>query len=230
MGKIKRLRLVGGPNGSGKSTLIADLSNKVHLHNYYNADDLERLLHEGISLGPLKYFDYENANSYLSQHFLSIYYKSFKFESKQKWHGEINSYLASALAEYLRYETLRQSDSLTFETVMSHHSKLKFFEDAKALGYRNYLYFITTQDPKINVDRVRQRVQLGGHPVNEIKIVDRYWRSLENLLPAILLSDRAYLFDNSGKQYVLIAEVTRGSRLEIKGNFIPRWLDKYLLR
>jgi predicted ABC-type ATPase len=70
------------------------------------------------------------------------------------------------------------------------------------------------------------RVTLGGHGVPEDKIEPRYDRSLSLLLEAIKLTDRAYLFDNSGAEHVLIAEVTEGRKIELKTHDIPGWFIK----
>lgn len=52
---------------------------------------------------------------------------------------------------------------------------------AQALGYRTYLYFVSTEDPEINVDRVRIRVEEGGHMVAPDKVRSRYFNSLSLL-------------------------------------------------
>jgi predicted ABC-type ATPase len=61
---------------------------------------------------------------------------------------------------------------------MSHPSKVALLARAQMAGYRTYLYFIATDDPAINISRVRNRVKLGGHAVPEDRIVQRYHRSL----------------------------------------------------
>jgi predicted ABC-type ATPase len=81
---------------------------------------------------------------------------------------------------------------------MSHHSKVDLLAQAQAAGYRTYLYFVATDDPVINISRVKSRVKLGGHNVPEDKIAERYHRSLELLMDAIRHTNRAYVFDNSG--------------------------------
>jgi predicted ABC-type ATPase len=58
--------------------------------------------------------------------------------------------------------------------------------------------------------------------------VDRYYRSLDLLLDAVRLTDRAYLFDNSGREPVLIAEVTDGRHVQFIVDPISEWLDIYL--
>jgi predicted ABC-type ATPase len=52
---------------------------------------------------------------------------------------------------------------------------------------------------EINIGRIRYRVSQGGHAVPEDKIVSRYYRSLELLIPAIKSTNRAFIFDNSGE-------------------------------
>ena len=80
---------------------------------------------------------------------------------------------------------------------MSHESKVEFLKRAQQLGYKTYLYFITTEDPTINVNRVQYREAQGGHSVPINKIIDRYERSMNLLIDAIENANRAFLFDNS---------------------------------
>ena len=112
-------------------------------------------------------------------------------------HVPINSYFASATVDFLRQKLLERRISFTFETVMSHPSKVDLLRHAQTAGYRTYLYFIATDDPEINISRVRNRVKLGGHDVPEDRIASRYYRSLDLLLDAIRHTNRAYVFDNS---------------------------------
>ena len=113
---------------------------------------------------------------------------------------------------------------------MSHDSKINFLEKAKQNNYRIYLYYSATEDPIININRVRNRVALNGHFVNEEKIRDRYFKSLQLLKKAIKISDRAYIWDNSSIAAVLIAEITNGSDIELtdKPN-TPTWFINYVL-
>src|SRR5687768_17536329 len=59
------------------------------------------------------------------------------------------------------------------------------------------IFFVALEEPRLNVERVRQRVALGGHSVPEDRIIARYDRSLALLPQAIEQSDRTVLFDNS---------------------------------
>jgi predicted ABC-type ATPase len=106
---------------------------------------------------------------------------------------------------------------------MSSPDKVALLRKAQERGFRTYLYFVATDDPMINISRVRNRVRLGGHPVPEDKIVSRYGRSLGLLLDAIRHNDRAYIFDNSSHESTWLAEVTNGEDLELRTEQIPAW-------
>jgi predicted ABC-type ATPase len=144
---------------------------------------------------------------------------------------EVNSYLASALVDFLRQRLIASQTPFTFETVMSHPGKVAILKQAQQSGFRTCLYYIATNDPEINVSRVRNRVRLGGHPVPEDKIVSRYHRSLELLMEAIRFTHRAFIFDNSGhdQDRTWLAEVTDGQVLELKSDVVPAWFQRAVL-
>ena len=138
--------------------------------------------------------------------------------------GPYNSYLAAALADAVRQELLRQGQTFTFETVMSHRSKIDFMWQARELGYRVYLYFVATDDPAINIDRVRRRVLRGGHPVEDDRVVDRYHKSIALMTEACEAAHRAYIFDNSGARHKLLVEVTDFETVRLEASVINPWL------
>ena len=112
---------------------------------------------------------------------------------------------------------------------MSHPTKLDFIKKAKEKGYRVYLYYIATEDPDINISRVNVRVAQLGHNVQPEVIRNRYFKSLSNLKQAVKLTNRAYIFDNSGKASVLIAEITDGVDVQVfDPEKAPNWFIKYL--
>ena len=137
-----------------------------------------------------------------------------------------NSYLASILADFIRQQLVKRRLSFTFETVMSSADKVDLLAKARIEGFRTYLYYIATDDPAINVWRVKRRVELGGHNVPTDKIISRYHRSLALLLEAIRNSDRAYLFDNSGIEQYSIAEITSGRVLQMRSDTLPNWFKQ----
>ena len=137
----------------------------------------------------------------------------------------VNSYVASAVADFFRQHLLASRASFTLETVMSHSSKVELLKNAQQLGFRTYLYFVATEDPEINISRVRVRVRQGGHSVPEDKIVKRYHAAIGQLREALRFTNRAYIFDNSGDgvAHSWIAEITEGRELELKTDKMPAW-------
>lgn len=137
--------------------------------------------------------------------------------------GPYDSYLAAALAEAVRREHLDEGQTFTFETVMSHPSKIDFMEEARARGYRVYLYFVATDDPDINIDRVHRRVMQGGHAVADEKVVERYHKSIALMTRACAVAHRAYIFDNSGSKHKLLAEVTDFETIRLDASLLNPW-------
>ncbi len=235
-----RLRIFAGPNGSGKST-IKEMLPPQWLGVYVNADDLESRLKidGGIDLETFGIASSQSAiNSFLKTSGLAL--RDDVMNSLGTWIMEgrnlridapaLSSYHASILADFIRFSLVDARISFTFETVMSSPAKVDFLRSAKAAGYRTYLYFIATENPEINVARVRHRVASGGHSVPESKIIERYHRSLALLDSAIQSTDRAYLFDSSeSDRRNWIAEITSGSDLEIKTDSVPAWFRKAVL-
>lgn len=236
-----RLRMFAGPNGSGKSTLKNVLPSEL-LGVYLNADELEQSLrnHGHIAVAnfglqpeqilPSHVKDFFRQSSLLKSAGLTstadlLYVDSGVIDFSKV---SVNSYVASVLADFLRRCLLRQQASFTMETVMSSVDKVELLGTAQSRGYRTYLYFIATEDPAINVSRVQNRVRMGGHSVPEDKIISRYDRCLELLVPAIRHTNRAYVFDNSadGRESTWIADITDGKLIELKATRIPDWFRR----
>lgn len=118
--------------------------------------------------------------------------------------------------------------SFTMETVFSHADKLIFMEKAIKQGYRVYLYFVSTESPEINLKRIEGRVKAGGHDVPAEKVVERYERTMQNLLPALRLAYRAYLFDNSGTETIKVAEKFNDGTMFLEEK-VPTWVLKYIV-
>jgi predicted ABC-type ATPase len=244
MALAKRLRIFAGPNGSGKTTIIEGLriGRPELLGIYVNADDIEHDIasKDGLPLDNYQInFSLEKLQSFFKEKAFSpekLLNKSiannFNLKDNSLYLSDIsiNSYIAADIAEFIRQELLKAGKSFTYETVMSHKNKLAFMKLAKEEGYRVYLYFVATEDPDINVNRVKIRVAQQGHGVAPEVIRSRYYRSLENLKDAVKITDRAYIFDSSGEVNRLIAEVTNGVHVEvIDEESVPNWFVKYLV-
>lgn len=233
-----RLRVLAGPNGSGKSTIKLELKPKW-IGVFVNADEMERdlsatqgflnLRHLGISGevgGELNRITQSLKSSGLESRLdLPTLLAGMRLDQAMMlWvPGPYNSYLAAALAEAIRQELLEEGKTFTFETVMSHASKIEFMKEARERGYRVYFYFVATDDPEINIDRVHRRVLQGGHPVDASKVVERYHKSIALMTQACEVAHRAYIFDNSGSKHKLLAEVSDFETIELPSSLINPW-------
>ena len=104
---------------------------------------------------------------------------------------------AAQRAKEMREECLSNLISMAFETVFSIPEKVEFVQRAQAAGFFTRLFFVCTNDPSINAQRVALRVMEGGHDVPITKIISRYYRSLANCVKTTATVDRAYFYDNS---------------------------------
>ncbi len=240
---MHRLRIIAGPNGSGKTTLTKDLMQKydLNLGVYINADEIEDQLRRdqkislrkyGLSVREKVFLTFYNAHELRPKSSVtcSVRYNVLRLDQPLS----SNTYFPALLADFIRQCLLDLRQTFSFETVMSGGDKIQLLKLAKKLGYRTYLYFICIEKdsdntPTANFKRVRDRVLKSGHNVPENLISSRYEKTLANLLPAIKLSDRAYLFDNSGAGYQFVAEITNGRELEFNPDFVPRWFELNVL-
>ena len=242
MGK-PRIRMFAGPNGSGKSELIREIVKKeIPLGPVINADQIAKTIHEKGFLDLEEYrlknitqSDWENAKdnhteirSRIERSDISagIFIKENTLICKL---SKEDSYTAALIADFLRYSMVGQQVSFSFETVMSHPGKVEFLHYAAQKGYTTYLYYIATESPDININRVENRVAKGGHDVPIQKIESRYYRSLDLLLNALKSADRAYLIDNSKKSNFVILEKKYNGMGYPRTKKMPRWVEKYVL-
>ena len=223
--RVKRIRVFAGPNGSGKSTLYDYLIRINAFHSYYNInpDIIAKDLSVSLNLDnwPIDFSFIELANFLKASPFQSLVnfglsdslaYQEHRISFKDPSFGN-NSYISAAIANFLRIKMLQSNSSFSFESVFSHISKIHELENAKRANFRVYLYFITTSDPLINLQRIKNRVESGGHDVPLNKLSARYFRTMSNLYEAFKLADRAYFFDNSKEKqnssFIFFAEKTQ---------------------
>jgi predicted ABC-type ATPase len=237
----KRIRVFAGPNGSGKTTIINSLKSEIGFGIYVNADDIESILKESkvllfntyqlkITETQLQAFFKESNFAPVKRNEPDLWSKLQVRENVLHVSTFIDSYIAADIAEFIRQQLLSNDISFTYETVMSHESKLTFLQKAKEKGFRVYVYFVATEDPEINITRVNVRFAQDGHYVDPNVVRNRYYKSLQQLKAALRLSNRAYVWDNSGEASLLISEITDGIDVEIiDTNKVPNWFLKYVV-
>ena len=230
--------MLAGPNGSGKSTLAAQLSSDyaVNLYRFLNAD----LLFAEVVQSHRTACPFSIDNAELVQ-FVSTYPREYKrpFESGEIYiDGEdylhfsangINSYSVAIVADFFKEQYLKHRISFSFETVFSHPAKIDILRRAQAAGFKTYMYFIATENPVINVNRIRERVALGGHDVPEEKTRSRYLRCMEQVRYALPYLNRAYFFDNSTQQSLYLAEYESEVGFTLHSELLPSWFRRFVL-
>lgn len=143
---------------------------------------------------------------------------------------------AQRVADFRRHHCIATKQSFSFETVMSHPSKVEILVRAKAAGFFIQLYFVGIDDPRTNVDRVALRVAQGGHDVPADRIIARWHRTMVLLADAVRTADRALVFDNSEsgpllKAPRLVAEIETSQQAGfVDRQFapIPEWVRHFL--
>lgn len=230
------MRVFAGPNGFGKSTLInrfiKEKSYLINPNHHINPDYLNSIHVLNFTEFGLKVDETNFRNFILKSPFFkncNLNIEDIKIDNNCFDIPNRDSYIGALLADYLRYCYINSDEDLfSYETVFSHPSKVDFLQIAKNNGSEVYLYFVCTENPCINLGRVEDRVNKGGHDVPQDKTIERYTRSLENVFPALRYCKRVYFFDNT-KEMQLIAEINSECSLIINGNFVPCWFEEYVL-
>jgi predicted ABC-type ATPase len=225
--------MVGGPNGSGKTTLVEYLRGAIALPlgHYLNPDALDYELVQsgridfarwGVDLGAGEFLRFVEHHPLFARAQVGL----LRVEQNAIVPAQPvpPGYLASIISDFMRRHWLGERASFTFETVMSSGDKIDLLAEAHRIGYRSYLYYVCTETPAINQRRIANRVRDGGHDVPADKIVHRYERSLALLPEAIRLSDRAYLFDNSGQSHRMFVEFESGRPINTPAS-PPEWFQ-----
>lgn len=151
--------------------------------------------------------------------------------ARERWpdDAEARAYEAAAVAAEERRKAISEGRSFVAETVFSHPSKVDLVRRARAAGYRVHLHVILVPE-ELAVQRVRARVDAGGHPVPEEKIRTRYRRLWTLVRQAIELADRAEVLDNgrAAQPFRRVASFERG--VLVGSADWPPWTPADLIR
>ena len=148
----------------------------------------------------------------------------------QEQYGDWNSadavLKAAQTATGQRYECLSNGTDFVFETVFSSAEKMEFLRKAKDAGFFIRIFYVCTESPLININRIAQRYLNGGHEVPISKTISRYYSSLKNISEAIKIADRVYLYDNSTENAAprLILRTTDGRIAKRYTDDLPEWV------
>ena len=116
-------------------------------------------------------------------------------------------------------ELLQNNKTFAFETTLASKSYKSKIEAAKSNGYNVTLLFFWLQTIDLAKQRVKTRVLLGGHNVEDDVIGRRYVNGIKNLFDIyISLADNVLIVDNSEIIHQIIAKKTKKTDMQIIDN------------
>lgn len=102
-------------------------------------------------------------------------------------------------------ENIRARKDFAFETTLSGRAYLHLISKIKEAGYRVHMFYLWIPSPELAIQRIRIRVEEGGHHVAENDVRRRYKRTLGNLFNHYrTLLDSLHFFDSSTSSPTLI--------------------------
>lgn len=92
----------------------------------------------------------------------------------------------------------RQQADFAFETTLASRSYARWLHRLRHEGYNLHLLFLWLRSPDMAIERVKERVRLGGHDIPEAIIRRRYYRGIQNFFNLYQsLVDTWVVYDNS---------------------------------
>ncbi len=103
-------------------------------------------------------------------------------------------------------ELMNSKVDFVIETTLSTLSYANFILECKKIGYEIVLIFVWLNHPDIAKERVKKRVEKGGHNIPDNVIVRRYYKGVANLNKIFLpLCDEWVVADNSADVMEVVA-------------------------
>ena len=94
-------------------------------------------------------------------------------------------------------QLISERSEFAIETTLSSQSILRLIQQAKSFGFEVIVHFYALPDQNIAIERVKCRVELGGHDIPEDTIRRRFQRGLKIFFSRVLLEvDRWYFYQN----------------------------------
>ena len=132
--------------------------------------------------------------------------------------------------KYVGTQTEKNLEAAFAGESMARNKYTYFASKAKKEGFFIRLFFISTENPKINASRIADRVMKGGHDVPISKIISRYYKAIENCKTVSSIVDRLYVYDNSvdGEEAKLQFRLVNGVMGKMYVTDVPEWAQVIL--
>lgn len=117
-------------------------------------------------------------------------------------------------------ELLNEEITFAFETTLATKSYKSKILEAQKKGYTVTLLFFWLQNMDLAIERVKTRVQEGGHNIEKNVIKRRYKNGITNLFSIYIdIVDEVLIFDNSSVKPDLIADKLKNSAINVVNEF-----------
>lgn len=112
-------------------------------------------------------------------------------------------------------DLLNQQEDFAIETTLTTKSYLTTINRAQEFGYKVTLLFFWLNNVELAIERVKTRVQEGGHNIPEIVIRRRYIKGIQNLRVFTSKANYWLVIDNSEGLMQFIAEGNMNEEITI---------------
>ena len=124
-------------------------------------------------------------------------------------------------------ELIESKQDFAIETTLSGKTLERLVKKASQSGYHVEMHYIFCADVRINISRIKRRVEQGGHDVPSDDVRRRYWRSLQNLIsPYRKVCDIVKLYNTENGHLTMFGEKSGGGfvffNTELANIFVDR--------
>ena len=116
---------------------------------------------------------------------------------------------------------LAKEMSFSQETTLSGFRTERVVKLAKGKGYNVCLFYIGLNTAQESMNRIKNRVEKGGHNIDAADVVRRHSKRFEDLAKVLPYCDEARFFDNENG-FVEVGEFKNGELIP-KGDYRPDW-------
>ena len=141
-----------------------------------------------------------------------------------------NAARAAREAVRRRRDALGAGRTHLVETTLAGSGVLRHMAAARREDYWIVLHFVSVDSPEQALDRIRNRVALGGHDVPKADVRRRFVRSHANLPAAISWADVALLYDNTDPDQPHREVAILGKTTPWIAETLPNWASVALAR
>ena len=113
------------------------------------------------------------------------------------WQDRFLHLKAARIAKALIDECIENGTSFHFESTLTGKSVNRQLEKARLHGFQTVMYFVGIDSLDTAIERVRKRVENGGHGIEDRAIATRFRAMPANLLRILPCCDEIYFYDNT---------------------------------